>query len=475
MTDKKIIRPALHFTPKNNWMSDPNGCVYFNGVYHLFFQYHPYSTQWGPMHWGHAVSADLLNWKEKGIAISPDEETGMVFSGSALIDRHNVTEFFPDQPGLVAFYTGHIPGDTEDEYLQHQCMAHSPDGGSTWVPYEHNPVIQNPGLLDFRDPKVFYHGPSRAWVMVVVAGREAIFYRSKNLKEWTESGRFGEGYGLPEGVWECPDVFSLPHPSEPGKEVWILAVSALGRGKPTHSPVQYFVGDFDGSTFNCQDSPEAFRLVDYGHDFYATQSWAGLEDRSIWIAWANHWAYANEVPAENWRGKMSIPRELSLVEKDGSLQIRQAPVREFDSGGQNAPLPDAAAIAGVHDIRYRISNPTTDKSILEFRYSDGGVLTLEWNPGTEELVLDRTGVSWDHFHPEFETRPSVFLPVFGYQSLDLRVILDGSLIEVFALDGTVTFTSQIFPRASLAEIRFSEAMGVISDAQHRVLVPNSNR
>lgn len=464
-------RPLIHFAPGLNWINDPNGCVYFDGSYHLNFQYHPHGIQWGPMHWGHAVSRDLLSWEEKGIALYPDKETGMAFSGSAVIDSDNTSGFHPDGPGLLAFYTGHIRGKAWGKALQQQCLAHSPDGGLTWKPYAGNPVVPNPGIPDFRDPKVFRHAPSGAWVMVVVAGREVLFYRSRNLVDWEAAGRFGDGYGLPEGIWECPDLFALPDPRNPARQVWVLTVSILGRTKPEFSPVQYFLGDFDGHQFLCDHPASDIRLLDYGHDFYATQSWFGLEDqdRTVWIAWANHWAYANDIPATDWRGVMSLPRELSLGVRDDRLHIKQVPVRELDDRLIAAPLPDRATSDGVHDIRLRV--PCTDEGFAAVRFRFGsGDLQVRWDATDRRLTIDRSEVSRLGYHPEFHKRPSVHLVCQTGEMIDIRIILDRSIVEVFTLDGLVTMTSQIFPGTPVEEISIESSPEVeIRNAEHRVI------
>jgi fructan beta-fructosidase len=457
MIYRELLRPQVHFSPKKNWMNDPNGCVYFKGLYHLYFQYYPHDILWGPMHWGHAVSKDLLHWEEKGIALYPDEETGMAFSGSAIVDSDNASGIFPDGPGLLAFYTGHFSGADESSSVEHQCLAYSPDDGTSWVGYKGNPVLPNPGEKDFRDPKVFYHKDSQAWVMVVAAGYEVRFFRSTNLINWKESGRFGNGHGLQDGLWECPDIFPLSHPDVPESEIWVLAVSCLCKTKPEYSPMQYFLGIFDGDTFQNSSAPERIRLVDYGHDFYATQSWFGLpnqEERTVWIGWANHWAYARNVPTKPWRGVMSIPRELRLAGRGDDLVLIQTPIRELDTLRQDQSDSRNASVSDPCELIYTIANATQGNAVVRFLFDGGGELAIRWDGVDRLLTVDRGKVSLQNFHPEFNTEPSVTIPNENdCPNIDIRLILDRSLVEVFTMSGAYTLTCQIFPEGHLKAIK----------------------
>lgn len=457
MKYNELLRPQIHFSPRKNWMNDPNGCVYFKGVYHLFFQYYPHGTSWGPMHWGHAVSKDLLHWDEMPVALYPDEETGMAFSGSVVVDDKNASGLFADSPGLLACYTGHISGADESPNLEHQCLAYSTDDGTTWIAYEGNPVLPNPGIKDFRDPKVFYHKASQAWVMIVAAGFEVRFYRSANLINWTESGRFGNRRWQQDGLWECPDIFPLAHPENPDIDVWVMAVSSLGASKSEYRPVQYFLGNFDGYNFLNIYPSETVQAVDYGQDFYATQSWNGLspqEDRTIWIGWANHWSYAREVPTEPWRGVMSLPRELGLVCSGEKIILTQTPIRELEVLRQPETGPLTAPISDICELRFTIAESSHGDATLRFLFGGEGELTLQWEGGRRLLTVDRSRVSRQGFHPEFDSKSLVQIPeVDGIETIDIHLILDRSLIEIFAMSGEYTMTCQIFPEGHLKEIK----------------------
>ena len=286
-------RPRLHATAPRGWLNDPNGLIHVDGVYHLFFQHQPDAIDWGPMHWGHAVSRDLISWDSRPIALAPDAD-GVVYSGSAVQ---------LDDGTLAAIFTNVAQDGTQD-----QRLALSDDGES-WVRHPGNPVLVAPhGEHDFRDPKVLRH--EGHWVMVLAAGQEVRFYSSPDLLAWTETGSFGREHGAHGGVWETPDLLRFG-------DRWVLTVSVWDGGPCGGSGTQYFVGSFDGGTFTCDDPPERTRWVDLGPDFYAPQSWSGLPDeRVLWLAWMSNWAYAGQVPATTWRGVMTVAREVSF---DGAL------------------------------------------------------------------------------------------------------------------------------------------------------------
>ncbi|MEL7146805.1 MAG: glycoside hydrolase family 32 protein, partial [Bacteroidota bacterium] len=219
-------RPYFHFTPPSQWMNDPNGMFYYEGEYHLFYQHYPDSNVWGPMHWGHAVSRDMIVWEHLPIALYPDS-LGYIFSGSAVVDWKNSTGFgTAEQPPIVAVYTYHDPlgekaGKTD---FQSQGIAYSIDKGRTWTKYDANPVLPNQGVKDFRDPKVFWHQQSQRWIMTLAELDHISFYASENLIAWEKLSDFGLTYGSHGGVWECPDLFELTvEGTEESK--WVLLVS----------------------------------------------------------------------------------------------------------------------------------------------------------------------------------------------------------------------------------------------------------
>ena len=245
------FRPAFHYTPEKNWMNDPNGMVYLDGEYHLFYQYNPEGDKWGHMSWGHAISTDLVHWREMPLALA-EADGEMIFSGSAVVDWKNTSGFGRDgQPPLVAIYTGHREGN------QSQCLAYSTDKGRTWTKYSGNPVLDL-HESDFRDPKVFWHAPTKRWIMAVALSlqRKILFFSSPDLKSWTKLSEFGPA-GATTGIWECPDLFPLPIEGAPGKQRWALLVN-VGSGAPAGgSGCQYFTGSFDGKRFIADPVPPA--------------------------------------------------------------------------------------------------------------------------------------------------------------------------------------------------------------------------
>ncbi|MGB4846778.1 MAG: glycoside hydrolase family 32 protein, partial [Saprospiraceae bacterium] len=326
-------RPKFHFSPKAHWMNDPNGLVFHNGVYHMFYQYYPDGMVWGPMHWGHATSKDLINWEEQKIALYPDS-LGYIFSGSAVFDEFNTCGLGKNHKApLVAIFTQHNQTGKEAglNNFENQCMAYSNDEGKSWTKYAHNPVLKNPGLKDFRDPKVMWYPLGKKWVMSLATGDHVTFYTSRDLKNWSKESEFGQAIGAHGGVWECPDLFPLDYN---GKQVWVLLVS-FNPGAPNGgSTTQYFLGDFDGKVFTPSDTTT--RYMDYGPDHYAGVTFSNTSHRRILIGWMSNWQYAQVVPTDPWRSAMTIPRELDLKDVDGKLYLISNPVAEL-SGRMKEP------------------------------------------------------------------------------------------------------------------------------------------
>ena len=302
-------RPGIHFTPNKGWMNDPNGLVFFDEEYHLFYQHYPDSNVWDSMHWGHAVSKDLITWEHLPIALFPDE-LGYIFSGSAIVDSANVSGLGkPEQPPLLAFFTYHQMEDMKagKTGYQSQGIAYSLDQGRTWKKYHQNPILEFPSIKDFRDPKVFYHAPSEKWVMVIGSGDHFKFYNSENLLDWSYASSFGKEIKTELGVWECPDLFPLSYKNE---EIWVLLCSLNDGGPNGGSAIQYFLGSFDGQTFSHKpeySSNEAPLWLDFGKDNFAGVSWSGIpkaDGRRIFIGWMSNWQYALKVPTLDWRGTL---------------------------------------------------------------------------------------------------------------------------------------------------------------------------
>lgn len=323
------FKPQMHFSPAFGWINDPNGLVYSKGQWHLFYQYFPMDIVWGPMHWGHAISTDLINWKHYPIAIAPDEH-GHMFSGSAIVDKKNTSGLFDTESegNLIIYYTASMPRyNICPDDLQTQCLAYSKDGGLSWEKYEKNPILPNPDLACYRDPKVLWVESAQHWVMVLTHGQSIGIYKSDNLIHWQYCSEFGEGFHS-NGPWECPDLFELT--SESGLKKWVLVVGVGPHDKDKNyakTPcTQYFIGDFDGERFINDNHPDEFFWLDSGCDYYATQSYFNAPDnKRIGLSWMSNWVYSRNVETKSFRGIMTLPREFKLVDElSGKVNIAQS-------------------------------------------------------------------------------------------------------------------------------------------------------
>lgn len=318
-TDK--FRPVYHHTPLYGWMNDANGLVYKDGEYHLYYQYNPYGSKWGNMHWGHSVSKDLMHWEHLAPAIARDT-LGHIFSGSSIVDQENMAGY--GAGSILAFYTS-----ASDKNGQIQCLAYSDDNGRTFTKYENNPVLRpSDGLRDFRDPKVFWYAPESKWVMIVSADKEMRFYDSRNLKDWNYLSSFGEGYGVQPSQFECPDMVELPVDGNSNDKKWALIVNVNPGCYFGGSGTQYFIGDFDGTKFICDNRPDVTKWLDWGKDHYATVCFSNTGDRVIAVPWMSNWQYCNIVPTRQFRSANALPRELGLYTQEGDIYLSAAPVAE---------------------------------------------------------------------------------------------------------------------------------------------------
>ncbi|CAM3848174.1 MULTISPECIES: glycoside hydrolase family 32 protein [Paenibacillus] len=448
-------RGVYHFSPKQNWMNDPNGMVFFKGEYHLFYQHHPFGTTWGPMHWGHAVSKDLVAWEELPIALLPDEH-GMIFSGSAVVDWHNTTGFFDDEPGLVAIFTHHVEADGGTEVKQYQSLAYSKDSGRTWTKYAGNPVLKHESYVDFRDPKVFWHEETKRWVMIVACGQTVCIFTSPDLKDWAFGSEFGEGIGSHDGVWECPDLFPLPVGE--GMTKWVMLVSigdnpAYAEGSRT----QYFTGEFDGACFKPDEaSASRIRWLDHGRDNYAGVSWSDIPEadgRRLFIGWMSNWKYANQTPTSGYRGAMTTVRELELEERDGVAELIQQPARELERYRRpvvSIERADAATVAAkLSKLRldsYEIHAVIKADSAIAFKIRTGPEqeTVIGYSGPASEVYVDRSRSGISDFHPAFPGRHAAPLKTKD-EHVELRILVDRSSVEVFAGGGQIVFTDLIYP------------------------------
>ncbi|MBG6239966.1 sucrose-6-phosphate hydrolase SacC (GH32 family) [Mycetocola sp. CAN_C7] len=441
-------RPAAHFTAATSWLNDPNGLLYHDGIYHLFFQTNPHANVWGNLSWGHATSTDLVTWTEHDIAIAYTAEE-MVFSGSAVADVTNSAGFAgPGECALVAVYTSAKPPRDGHPGSQAQSLAYSVDGGATWTRYAGNPVLDI-GSDEFRDPKVFWYGRDDGhWVMVAVeaVARQVVVYTSSNLRDWSLQSRFGPAHAV-GGVWECPDLFPLRIVGT-NETRWVLVVSLNPGGIAGGSGAQYFVGDFDGATFTAErliDSTdlEDYDWLDYGRDYYAPVSFNDAPDgRRLMIGWASNWQYAGHTPTHPWRSAMSLVREIELVRNAGGrLRVRQQPV-----------LPVGTVGVEVFDVTVPCGRSDRTAVVLSGEAaSDRVVLTIDGDD--RSITFDRTQSGDVTFHPDFPSVDWAPLPAEYAGEIDIRVVVDASIVEVYAAGGLVTFTEQVYPSSPLTQLR----------------------
>lgn len=436
-------RPQFHFSPEANWMNDPNGMVYYEGEYHLFYQYYPDSTVWGPMHWGHAISKDMVHWQHLPVALYPDS-SGYIFSGSAVVDHANTAGFQTgNEQSMVAIFTYDKKG------FETQAIAYSNDRGRNWSKYENNPVLGNPGEKDYRDPKVFWHEASQHWIMSLAVSKRIEFYRSKDLKSWEKTGAFGNAGSL-IGVWECPDLFELKVEGT-DESKWVLLVS-VDKGSPQGgSGTQYFIGYFDGSTFiNHYDSARTV-WIDYGKDNYAGVTWSNVPDeRTLFLGWMSNWQYAQLVPTEKWRSAMTIPRSLHLKSIEGQFILASLPVVELQELRKNENSLKPGKVfpvkSGLMELQVQFDLTASDATDfgVEFMNSKQERLLVGYNRSTNQFYVDRTYAGDASFSADFPGK--FFAPRFSKAGvIDLHILLDHASVEVFADGGSVALTTIFFP------------------------------
>lgn len=419
-------RPLFHFAPRAGWMNDPNGMIRVDGAYHLFFQHDPDSTLHGPMHWGHARSTDLVNWEELPVALYPTEQ-GTCFSGSAVETANGE---------LKLFYTAHRRPDDQD--FQTQCLVHADRALATFTAEAANPVIDNPGIECFRDPKVIWHAASARWIMAVTMGQSIGFYSSANLIDWTFESAFGEADGRHgDGPWECPDLVAMRAPD--GCEHWVLIVGIGSGAYGPGSGNQYFVGQFDGHRFVNANAPETELWLDYGRDFYAAQSFFDSTGGvPINMAWASNWLYARTTQTQAFRGVMSLPREMHLVDTSDGLRVAQ----RIPEGVKQA----FAAVAGatgtyLQDVAINLDVGQQAAIALFGERAPHFVVrrTSDAAATIRTLRADVAGMA------EFAHDYAVDLAYPADGSLALELYVDRGLVELGTSDGLVWITNLFFP------------------------------
>ena len=421
--NREKFRPQYHHTPAYGWMNDPNGMFYKDGVYHLFYQFNPYGSQWENMTWGHSTTKDLVNWEAQPMAIEADA-LGAIFSGSCVVDKNNTAGF--GKGAVVAFYTSAGQHQT-------QSMAYSTDGGKTFKKYANNPILTS-DVPDFRDPKAFWNPEIQKWNLILAAGQEMRIYSSANLKDWTYESSFGKEYGCHDGVWECPDLMKLQVRGT-DKQKWMLICNINPGGPFGGSATQYFVGEFDGHKFTCEQAPKESRWMDYGKDHYATVTFDNAPDgRKIAIAWMSNWQYANQVPTLQFRSANSIARDLGLFEYKGQTYCSVIPSKEnLALRGKTIKKP-AQACEIVVDIK---SDAQITLSNLK-----GEKVVMTYDAQKHTFAMDRTNAGVSNFSEAFAAVTEA--PTYGAVK-QLHIYIDNCSIEAIDADGKMAMTNLVFP------------------------------
>lgn len=487
-----FYRPSYHHTPSYGWMNDPNGMFYKDGIYHLCYQYNPYGSKWGNMHWGHAVSRDLIHWQEVKPTLARDP-MGHIFSGSAVVDKDGTAGYGKD--AIVALYTS-----ASDQNGQIQCMAYSTDDGNTFTKYAQNPVLKPfDGLKDFRDPKVFWYAPRKQWYMIVSADKEMRFYSSPNLKDWTYVSAFGKGYGAQPNQFECPDFIELPVDGNPANKKWVMIVNINPGCLFGGSATEYFVGDFDGTNFVCDSKPNVAKFLDYGKDHYATVCFSNTGDRVLALAWMSNWQYANVTPIKQYRGANTLPRELKLFTKDGQTYLSANVAPEVKAlrhdtktltVGKFAGNKDLQAISSSKDNAFELEMDITPENSTRtglVLYNDKGEkVDIYLDLQKRRIVMDRTesgltafgekAVAHDiekefdiHEHREIKEpmrkrnavnyKNDFALGTWAPLSLcngttyHLDIFVDKCSVEIFVDGGRIAMTNLVFPTAPYTSAR----------------------
>ena len=425
-SNREKYRPLYHHTPPYGWMNDPNGIFYKDGVWHLYFQYNPFGSQWENMNWGHSTSRDLIHWTYEGVPIQPDA-LGVIYSGCCVVDKDNVAGF--GKNAVIAFYTSAGTSQT-------QSIAYSLDNGKTFTKYAGNPIVTS-NVPDFRDPKVFWNEDTQLWNLILAAGQQMSIYSSKNLKDWTFESHFGEGYGNHDGVWECPDLIKMGNK-------WVLLCNINPGGPYGGSATQYFVGQFDGHKFICESAPTITKWLDYGKDQYATVTFNNAPNgRIVAIPWMSNWQYGNQVPTLQFRSANGLPRELGLFSYQGESYISVKPSPEVFAAFSNKTSTKLQPASYIE-----VTNIKGNASItLKNSQNEEVVMVYDAKKGTFSMDRNQSGVS--EFSSEFKAVTTS--PTYGAIS-GLQIFVDKSSVEVFDVDGKMAMTNIVFPTSPYTDV-----------------------
>ncbi|MCI6111091.1 MAG: DUF4980 domain-containing protein [Prevotella sp.] len=422
--NREKYRPVYHHTPAWGWMNDPNGMFYKDGVWHLYFQYNPYGSQWENMIWGHSTSTDLIHWTFQGAPIEADA-WGTIFSGSAVVDHNNTAGF--GKGAVVAMYTSAGENQT-------QSIAYSNDNGQTFTKYDGNPVLTS-NTPDYRDPHVFWNEDIKRWNMIMAEGQHMDIYSSADLKEWKLESQFGAEYGNHGGVWECPDLMKMKVRGT-DQYKWMLLCNINPGGPFGGSATQYFVGQFDGHKFTCESAPEVTKWMDYGKDHYATVTFDNAPDgRHVAMAWMSNWQYANQVPTMQYRSANSVPRDLDLYEYQGQTYCGVTPSPELAAA---RPKKATKTLTEACEMVVTLKGNAT----ITLANDKGEQVVMTYDEKSRTFAMDRTKSGQKEFSDDFAAL--TVAPVHGKMS-QLRLFIDRSSIEAFDADGKMAMTNLVFP------------------------------
>lgn len=422
--NREKYRPVYHHTSAWGWMNDPNGMFYKDGVWHLYFQYNPYGSQWENMTWGHSTSTDLIHWTFQGAPIEADA-WGTIFSGSAVVDHNNTSGF--GKGAVVAMYTSAGENQT-------QSIAYSNDNGQTFTKYDGNPVLTS-NTPDYRDPHVFWNEDIKRWNMIMAEGQHMDIYSSADLKEWKLESQFGAEYGNHGGVWECPDLMKMKVRGT-DQYKWMLLCNINPGGPFGGSATQYFVGQFDGHKFTCESAPEVTKWMDYGKDHYATVTFDNAPDgRRVAMAWMSNWQYANQVPTMQYRSANSVPRDLDLYEYQGQTYCGVTPSPELAAA---RPKKATKTLTEACEMVVTLKGNAT----ITLANDKGEQVVMTYDEKSRTFAMDRTKSGQKDFSDDFAAL--TVAPVHGKMS-QLRLFIDRSSIEAFDADGKMAMTNLVFP------------------------------
>lgn len=422
--NREKYRPVYHHTPAWGWMNDPNGMFYKDGVWHLYFQYNPYGSQWENMTWGHSTSTDLIHWTFQDAPIEADA-WGTIFSGSAVVDHNNTSGF--GKGAVVAMYTSAGENQT-------QSIAYSTDNGQTFTKYAGNPVLTS-NTPDYRDPHVFWNEDIKRWNMIMAEGQHMDIYSSADLKEWKLESQFGAEYGNHGGVWECPDLMKMKVRGT-DQYKWMLLCNINPGGPFGGSATQYFVGQFDGHKFTCESAPEVTKWMDYGKDHYATVTFDNAPDgRRVAMAWMSNWQYANQVPTMQYRSANSVPRDLDLYEYQGQTYCGVTPSPELAAA---RPKKATKTLTEACEMVVTLKGNAT----ITLANDKGEQVVMTYDEKSRTFAMDRTKSGQKEFSDDFAAL--TVAPVHGKMS-QLRLFIDRSSIEAFDADGKMAMTNLVFP------------------------------